>query len=482
MASVGAFFGALSRAVCFALSWICCLPCMVCISVRSRRERCMARRQRDLEASLSTSEPAAFRGIAPPGQWPMEMPYAPVHQAELLESTISFPPKHGNELTPPRKGGLLGGARSLLRKANFRRKIHARSGLAYYSDVSHQERGWEMMLDGSKSQGEVREIYPDLVDEGINSTLCGPSEPAEDLSTPTGSTSFSGGHGSANTAPLPDTKQEGCDNGVALDDSSWVTPYMKDEHGDEIYDVVHWQEDEASVIPTIESPEVPHMTSQIPTTPGGFGNDSSYLPYPLPSLSPSSVGESPANSFYAHDTPQEPTDMYLGVWGHDGLPQMTDGYLGPRGYAGPPQPANPYPGYSPPSLPASHPNEISGVDMPDPNAYIYGPPNPQFPEIPEVPMPDAGHTPSATDPSGISTENSPSGGFSEPDQDGSRFQCPKCLKSYDRKCDLTYESTKSFPTHPYLICTTIASETNCQIIKQETCKMPLQKRSLLPLP
>jgi len=207
MAFVGALLGALSRAICFTLSWICCFPCMVCISVQSRREKRMARRQQDLEASLSTSEPAATRGLAPARQWPVEIPYAPVYQAELLESSISYPPEHGSELTPPRKGGLLGGARRFLRKTSLTGKIYARSGLAYYSDVSHQERGWEMMLDGPRAQGEVREIYPDLVDEGINSTLCGPSDPAEDLSTPTGFATSGGGHGGTNTTPLPDTRQ-----------------------------------------------------------------------------------------------------------------------------------------------------------------------------------------------------------------------------------------------------------------------------------
>jgi hypothetical protein len=77
-----------------------------------------------------------------------------------------------------------------------------------------------------------------------------------------------------------------------------VTAFIKDERGDEVYDAVQWQKNDMDVIPTIESQEVLHMTPQIPTTPGGVDNESGYLPHPMPSLSPSSVGESPGNSSY----------------------------------------------------------------------------------------------------------------------------------------------------------------------------------------
>jgi hypothetical protein len=168
-----------------------------------------------------------------------------------------------------------------------------------------------------------------------------------------------------------------------------------------------------------------------------------------------------ANNNIAHDTPREPTDMYSGSWNCGELSRTTDAYLDPRGYAAPLRTANPYLEYGSSSLSSSHPNGIPEVDMPDPHNYMYSLPNLQFPEIPEVAMPDMEHTPSATDPSGVSTENSPSGGFSEPDQDGSRFQCTTCLKTYDRRCDLRYESARLF-LRLYLTCTTITSETNSQ--------------------
>jgi len=162
----------------------------------------------------------------------------------------------------------------------------------------------------------------------------------------------------------------------------------------------------------------------------------------MPSLSPSSVGESPANSFYAQNTPQEPADMYSGSWSPGRFTQMTDPYSDTRGYVPPPQRANPY-------FPGAQLNEIPGAIMPDAGTYIYGPPGPPYIGTPDVPMLDASHPPSVTDPSGVSTENSPSGGFSEPDQDG-RFQCADCPKSYDRKCDLTKHAKchyKSFRCH-----------------------------------
>ncbi|KAI9781387.1 MAG: hypothetical protein M1839_005981 [Geoglossum umbratile] len=414
------------------MSWICCFPCMVCIKVQSRREKRMARRQQDLEASLSTSEPAADRGMANPRHWPAEMPYAPVHQqvefqqVELLDSNIPFHDGYSVGLTPPRKGGILSGARRLLGKANVSRKIYARSD-TFYSDTS-QERGWEM-LDGSKAQEDV---YQEPVDEGLNSTLCGP--PTEKLSLSTGSAAFT------ITGPSRDTKQEpgvgSYDSGAALDLGDWVTDCIKeDEDGG-----FEWQPDEVEEVPTTEPLGASNVSLQIPSTPGGVGNDRSYL-QPMPSLSPSSVGESPSNSYYAQDTPRS-IEGYSGSWHYDGLPRTTDAYLEPQWPAAPPQTTNPYPGYGPSGLPGPQLPEIPEVDMPDPMAFIIGPSSHQSTEIPDVVMPDVGYTPSMTDPTGISTDNSPSGGFSEPDQDGPPFECPTCKKTYERRCDLTYEFTK----------------------------------------
>ena len=199
MALVGAFFGGLGRAICFATSWIFCFPCMLCLSARSREEKHKARRrQEDLEA-LSIQESAVSRGVPPARHWPAEQPYVPLNQTELLDSSLSFSAECSVELTPPRQGGLLSESKRQWVKRTLSRMSYARSSLSL-----DEERGQEITLGGWKPQEEVREIYPEP-DEGINSTLGLPADPVEDL--PTGSGILGAVDGISTAFPSHDTHQ-----------------------------------------------------------------------------------------------------------------------------------------------------------------------------------------------------------------------------------------------------------------------------------